>query len=84
MCCQTCSCSGTKQERNNVIEYFSDKLFGKVTSPSDTFWDLGIFCDSDFLFHEYTSQVHFTIIFIFQLNPASFASVAKTISRSSN
>ena len=60
MCCQTCSCSGTKQERNNVIEYFSDKLFGKAT-----FWDLGIFCDSDFFFHKYASQVHFTIILYF-------------------
>ena len=49
--------SGTKQQRNRVINHFPVKLFGSDTFPSDTVRNLGVVFDSDFNFHQYISQV---------------------------
>ena len=49
--------SGTKQQRDRVINHFPVKLLGSDTFPPDTLLNLGVVFDSDFNFHQHISQV---------------------------
>ena len=49
--------SGTKQQRNRVINHFPVKLLGSDTFPSDTVRNIGVVFDSDFNFRQHISRV---------------------------
>ena len=49
--------SGTKQQRNRVINHFPVKLLGSNTFISDTVCNLGVVFDSDFNLRQHISQV---------------------------
>ena len=49
--------SGTKQQRDRVINHFLVKLLGSDTFSSDTVRNLGVVFDSDFNFRQHISQV---------------------------
>ena len=49
--------SGTKQQRNKIVDYFPVNILGKDTSPPDTGRNLGVVFDSNLSFHQYISQV---------------------------
>ena len=49
--------SGTKQQRNRVINHFPVKLHGSDTFTSDNVCNLGVVFDSDFNLRQHISQV---------------------------
>ena len=46
----------TKQHWNKIVDYFPIKILRNDTSPSGTVRNLGVVFDSNFSFHQYTSQ----------------------------
>ena len=59
--------TGTKQQQNKIVDYFTGKILGNDTSPSDTVRNLGVVFDGYFSFHQYISQV-WQIMFFFHIH----------------
>ena len=49
--------TGTKQQRNKIVDYFPVNILGNNTSPSDNVRNLDVVFDSNFCFHQYISQL---------------------------